>query len=58
VTHIRNEIDLHIDECKQFGLSQAAMDQCEESEGKHPGAQDTLTSSDSFSLYGLLAVHP
>ncbi|KAK0305895.1 trifunctional hydroxymethylpyrimidine kinase/phosphomethylpyrimidine kinase/thiaminase [Friedmanniomyces endolithicus] len=32
VTHIRNEIDLHIDECKQFGLSQAAMDQCEESE--------------------------
>ncbi|KAK5680613.1 trifunctional hydroxymethylpyrimidine kinase/phosphomethylpyrimidine kinase/thiaminase [Elasticomyces elasticus] len=33
VTHIRHEINLHIDECKKFGLDQEAMEQYEESQG-------------------------
>jgi len=33
VTHIRTEIDLHIEECKQFGLSRDDLEQCEESQG-------------------------
>ncbi|TKA70061.1 hypothetical protein B0A55_06240 [Friedmanniomyces simplex] len=32
VTHIRHEIDLHLAECKQFGLSQEALEQYEESQ--------------------------
>ncbi|KAK5692482.1 trifunctional hydroxymethylpyrimidine kinase/phosphomethylpyrimidine kinase/thiaminase [Elasticomyces elasticus] len=32
VTHIRHEINLHIDECKKFGLDQEAMEQYEESQ--------------------------
>ncbi|SMQ47254.1 unnamed protein product [Zymoseptoria tritici ST99CH_1A5] len=32
VTHIRHEINLHISECKEFGLTQQYMDQCEESQ--------------------------
>lgn len=32
VTHIRQEIDLHINECKQFGLTQEEMERHEESQ--------------------------
>ncbi|KAK5128397.1 hypothetical protein LTR85_003065 [Meristemomyces frigidus] len=32
VTHIRHEINLHINECKEFGLTQADMEKCEESQ--------------------------
>lgn len=32
VTHIRHEINLHINECKQFGLTQEEMEQHEESQ--------------------------
>ncbi|RMY35279.1 hypothetical protein D0865_13953 [Hortaea werneckii] len=32
VTHIRHEINLHISECEEFGLSQADMEQHEESQ--------------------------
>uniref|UniRef100_A0A2D3V328 Probable thiamin biosynthesis protein thi-4 n=1 Tax=Ramularia collo-cygni TaxID=112498 RepID=A0A2D3V328_9PEZI len=32
VTHIRNEMDLHINECKGLGMTREMMDQCEESQ--------------------------
>lgn len=32
VTHIRHEINLHIEECEQFGLTQEDMEKCEESQ--------------------------
>ncbi|EMC92647.1 hypothetical protein BAUCODRAFT_568824 [Baudoinia panamericana UAMH 10762] len=32
VTHIRHEINLHITECEDFGLTQEMMEQCEESQ--------------------------
>lgn len=33
VTHIRHEINLHINECKEFGLTQEAMEKYDESQG-------------------------
>jgi len=36
VTHIRHEIDLHIGECKEFGLTQHDIEQYEESQGRSP----------------------
>ncbi|KAK3709838.1 trifunctional hydroxymethylpyrimidine kinase/phosphomethylpyrimidine kinase/thiaminase [Vermiconidia calcicola] len=33
VTHIRHEIELHLSECKQFGLSQEEIESYEESQG-------------------------
>lgn len=34
VTGIRKEIDLHINECKEFGLTREEMETYEESQGK------------------------
>lgn len=57
VTHIRHEINLHISECKEFGLTQQYMDQCEESQGmtRAPRRMDTKTDQSS-SVYGVLTL--
>jgi hydroxymethylpyrimidine/phosphomethylpyrimidine kinase len=36
VTHIRQEINLHINECKEFGLTQEQMETYDESQGRCP----------------------
>lgn len=33
MTHIRHEINLHISECQEFGISQEEMERHEESQG-------------------------
>lgn len=33
VTHIRHEINLHIGECKEFGLTQEEMEKYDENQG-------------------------
>ena len=35
VTHIQNEMALHIDYCKDFGVSKEEMEAAEESEGRN-----------------------
>lgn len=44
VTHIRHEINLHISECKEFGLTQEEMEEYEESQGTYIRAGTIMIS--------------
>lgn len=59
VTHIRHEINLHIEECKEFGLTQQDMEKYEESQGKTAATMSNenqvLTPS---SLHSVQPLHP
>jgi hypothetical protein len=58
VTHIRQEINLHIKECEEFGLTQAEMEQYPESQGtasEHPGLSN-IVADIRCSLHSILSV--